>query len=78
MKGDIKRICQLCGVDRTPLIGGIYLEKDRRGEPLGLFGQCCCSAVYQAVRESPRAYQQHGREIRAEIMRRAKELAGVS
>lgn len=72
---DVKRICSLCGVDRTPLIGGIYQVNDRRGEALGLFGNCCDAAVLQAVNESPRRYGSDGVAIRKEILRRAKEIA---
>jgi hypothetical protein len=73
---DIKRICSLCGVDRTNKKGwgGIMPVNDRRGESLGLFGECCYRAVLQAVDESPRQYKENGLEIREKIIQRAKEL----
>jgi hypothetical protein len=55
-----KRICTLCGIDRTmvkPNGGGISQINDRRGDALGLFGECCYRAVLKAVDRSPRAYQ---------------------
>ena len=79
---DIKRICALCGVDRTPLVGGIYPVNDRRGACLGLFGECCYRAVLQAVDESPRAYRWYGNltteQIHTKILTRAKEIGKVS
>jgi len=72
---DIKRICSLCGMNRTPFTpGGIYQVNDRRGNPLGLFGACCCNAVNQAVLESPQAYREEEARIREWIIKRAKEL----
>lgn len=76
-RGDHKRICQLCGMDRTPLGGGISNENDRRGVSLGLFGLCCLGAVRQAVDETPRRYSEDvdPPTIRERIIKRAKEIA---
>ena len=72
---DIKRECSLCGVDQTPLKGGISRINDRRGECLGLFGFCCIRAVYQAMTESPSRYGAMSRaEARELIYKRAKEI----
>lgn len=76
-----KRICALCNIDRTPLKGGIYPINDRRGECLGLFGECCCGAVLHAVDESPRAYRWYGdlstKQIHTKILTRAREIANL-
>jgi len=76
---DIKRICSLCGTDRTPLAGGLNLVNDRRGDGLELFGECCYTAVMTAVDESPRAYRSYGnvttKEIHSRLLTRAKEIA---
>lgn len=75
---DVKRICSLCGIDRTPLKGGISPVNDRRGESLGLFGECCWQAVNQAVDESPRAYSDYGmlstEKIHQQILDRARQI----
>lgn len=75
---DIKRVCSLCGTDRTPLVGGIYPFNDRRGNCLGLFGDCCYGAVLKAVDESPRSYSSYGNvstaDIHRKILARADEL----
>lgn len=77
---DIERICRLCGVDRTPLSGGLNIVNDRRGQCLGLFGECCYQAVMQAVDESPRAYRwypahlQSNDAIREHLLARAREI----
>ena len=80
---DIKRICALCGTDRTPHTpGGIYQVNDRRGVGLGLFGECCCYAVNQAVNESPKCYRYAGWTTSEQaykwIIARAKEILGTS
>jgi hypothetical protein len=59
---DIERTCDLCGTDRTPLSGGIYPINDRRGDCLGLFGDCCASSVLDAVLKTPKAYREASRE----------------
>lgn len=75
---DVKRICALCGVNRTPLNkGGIYQFNDRRGTPLGLFGECCYGAIIEAVHESPRSYRRanwtNDNEIREKIFEVARK-----
>ena len=79
LAGDtLKRICSLCGVDRTPLGGGLSQINDRRGEGVGLFGQCCSLAVLTAIRDSPRAYGKLSRaEARTFILTRAKQIANL-
>lgn len=37
----VKRICDLCGSDRTLRGEGIELVKDFRGNGFGLVGSCC-------------------------------------
>ena len=78
---DVKRICSLCGIDRTPLSGGLGIVNDRRGVCLGLFGECCYRAVQDAVDESPRAYRSYGnltiKQIHEKILTRAREIANV-
>lgn len=38
---EVKRICDLCGSDRTLHGEGIELVKDFRGNGFGLVGSCC-------------------------------------
>jgi len=57
MKYDgVKRVCGLCGSDRTLMGEGIQDVADRRGESLGLFGDCCYGAMMRAVGMTPSVY----------------------
>lgn len=38
---EVKRICDLCGSNRTQHDEGISLVKDWRGNGIGLVGSCC-------------------------------------
>lgn len=38
---DVKRICALCGSNRTQHGEGVELVKDWRGNGIGLVGSCC-------------------------------------
>jgi len=70
-----KRTCSLCGTDRTPLTGGIYPVNDRRGDCLGLFGECCYKAVNDAVLQSQRRYGMVSRsDMATSILARARKL----
>jgi len=73
-----KRICQLCGSERTGN-GGISVMADRRGIPLGLFGSCCYGAIRKAIDESPRRYGLiSSDEMRQMILDRAKIIRHIS
>jgi bacterioferritin-associated ferredoxin len=75
MSENVKRICSLCGVDRTPLLDGIQPVHNRRGECLGLFGLCCYQAVLKAVDLTPRSYRNiKDTEIKKFVYEKARQI----
>jgi len=62
---DVKRVCDCCHVDQTPLGGGIFETRNFRGHSIGLIGKCCYDDVRGML---DRLAQIHGAHIDNGIM----------
>ena len=49
MAAEIRRVCQLCGVDQTPLGRGLDVENNSKGHCIGLFCIDCIPLVRKRV-----------------------------
>lgn len=63
----VKRICDLCGSDRTQHGEGISLVKDWRGNGIGLVGACCWAEATRMLNKLANKYggyvDEHGTVI---------------